>query len=48
MGAVAPKEKKKQILDFHQWEKFPAYQIEYKTLKSVFCSYGGGIKGRSN
>jgi hypothetical protein len=44
----AKRERKKQILDFHQWETFLAYQREYIALKSVFFSYGGRIKECSN
>jgi hypothetical protein len=45
---LSRQKKKKQILDFLQWENVLAYQSEYTTLKSVFCSYGGGVKECSN
>jgi hypothetical protein len=45
---LSRQKKEKQMLDFHQWEKFLAYQSEYTTLKSVFCLYGGGDKECSN
>jgi len=45
---MSRQKRKKQSLDFQQWEKFLAYQSEYTTLKSVFCWYGGGVKECSN